>query len=603
MAKALTRKGRRGSYNSEASSIENKNRNVVKATIFGGNSPVQKNLESRALPQEDANKLSTKGNYIAPPLDQLVLTMMEENSSELKQIFDAMEINIEGFGGRLVLKQIDDDVKEDKKAEIKKERRMLSRFLSLFHPEEDMTSFRKKTRRQMEQTGNGYWELIPPKSDINGISAMNLVEAHTVYITKSDRTSTAYTKKVTDPTTGDTVKKTFRKRFRRFIQERNGKKVWFKEWCDPRIVSRLDGKAYKTEAAAKKAGVKSSEYAHKLYQFKLWTARTPYGIPRYIGNLFSIFGSRASEEINYNTFLNNNVPSMAILVSGNAMLTDGTINRINEFTNSVMKRSNNYSKFLLIEAEPASEGIQNSGTAKIEIQPLKNEQQGDQLFQNYDKNNASKLRRAFRLPPIFVGASENYNRGTAETSRRLAEEQVFNPERQEMDRQVNLILRDMGSVYWEYKSYSPNVTDADSLIKLSNSLEKTGALTPNLVRQIISTIINTEIPQYKTDRVNFDPDVPFSLTMAEAVKQLSNLAGNPSTGALAPQQGQIPNNTDERKPAEDDPNTPEIEKRLDGLPVDESNDLDLTKLVDAFSILDRVLNKSADWRNDVEIES
>lgn len=565
---------------------------ALRRQVFGLRNVLKAEAESAALPDDPFKSLTASGQAVEPPLDLMVLSMMEENNSELRQCVDAMVTNIEGFGGRLVLPEnMKAEDKEKNKAAIEKERKQIRAFLLNFDPDDDLTSLRMKSRRDLELTGNHYWELLPAKGDPKKIVGMKLIESHTVRITKSDDVATKFEKIEIDPETGEEYKQTFYKRFRRFVQIRNNKKVYFKEWGDPRIIDRRTGEAFKDEVAAKEKKVGPENYAHILYQNRIWSPRTPYGLPRYVGNLFSIFGSRAAEEINYNTFLNNNVPAMAIMVSGNAMLTEGTIKRIEEFTQNVLKRSNNYSKFLLLEAEPAQDGLQNSGTAKIEIEKLKSEQTDDQLFQKYDANNQDKIRRAFRLPPIYVGKSADYNRGTAETSQKLAEEQIFAPERNAMDRHINKLLIWMGFSFWRFKSYAPNLTNNDDLIKMMNNIEKTGAMTPNLGRRIVGDILGQELPLYDKDQVDFDPDVPFSLTMADRVK---TLGGNPSTGALAPNQGQIPNpkvpaNTDLENEDADD----ELEKRLALWPVDENGDLDVTKMVDVFELLNKALDKSA----------
>ena len=44
-----------------------------------------------------------KSQYIEPPLPLLTLTMLRENNSELGQVIDAMEVNIDSFGHRFTL--------------------------------------------------------------------------------------------------------------------------------------------------------------------------------------------------------------------------------------------------------------------------------------------------------------------------------------------------------------------------------------------------------------------------------------------------------------------------------------------------------------------
>lgn len=497
---------------------------------------------SNAMEVGDNHAPASGGNILEPPYDRLTLMQLPENNSELGAVIDAMEINIDGLGGRLVLRE---DLREEiitRDAEkIKQERKDLRRFLQSINPKLSLTQLRRRMRNDKERTGDGYWELIPSVEDPSKITQINHIESHTVKLTKLDPSVIQVESVFLDAEDGEMFKKTFFRRFRKFVQIRNGKKVYFKEWGDPRVVDLRNGKAYKTIVEAKKAdnSFKPEEHtATAILHFKIYSPRTPYGMPRYIGNLFSIYGNRAAEEINWNTFNSNNIPAMAVLVSGNAMLTDGTIKRMKDFSNKVMSRDQNMSKMLIIEAEPASESPIDTSNARIDIKPLTNSQHKDQLFQAYDENTCSKIRRAYRLPPILVGKSDDYSRATAETSKKLADEQVFAPERQGMDREITKLFNDMGYFYWEYRSYGPNVTDADTLIKTLNSTEKTGAITPNLGRVILGDVLNKDIPPYRED-IGFDANIPFSLTMADRVKG-STLGGNPSTGVLAPNQGQIP---------------------------------------------------------------
>jgi capsid portal protein len=269
------------------------------------------------------------------------------------------------------------------------------------------------------------------------------------------------------------------------------------------------------------ATTKDSERATEIVHLRHYSARSPYGLPRYIGNLLGIFGDRAAEEINYTTFKNNNIPSMAVMVS-NGQLTEGTIQRIESFVESQIRSSDNYSKFLIIEAEPVDEEGEDGGQLKIEIKPLTSDQHKDALFQQYSKNNQDKIRRAFRLPPIFVGRSDDYSRSTAESSRRLADEQVFSPERDRFDDVVNrTIFPCMGIRFHRFKSNSPNTTDNESLVKILAGAEKTGGMTPRIARAMLEQILGIDLPEFPGA---FPQDVPFSLTMAEAVKNKADVA-------------------------------------------------------------------------------
>ena len=208
-----------------------------------------------------------------------------------------------------------------------------------------------------------------------------------------------------------------------------------------------------------------------------------------------------------------------IVAVSNGMLTDGSIKRIEEFVETQIAGDGNYSKFLILEAETAEEeGLGSTGTMKINVEALTNVQHTDQLFQNYDKNNSDKVRRSFRLPPIFLGSSEDYTRATAEQSRRLADEQVFAPERLEIDHVINYkILPHLDIKYHRFQSNSPNTTDNKELAQILNFAEKTGGLSPNIARLIMSDIFGFDLGE--VDPSKFDGDVPFTLTIAERVKK------------------------------------------------------------------------------------
>lgn len=109
---------------------------------------------------------------------------------------------------------------------------------------------------------------------------------------------------------------------------------------------------------------------------------------------------------------------------------------------------------------------------------------------------------------------------TAETSRALADEQVYAPERDDFDDWVNRILFPrMDVLYHRFKSNSPNTTDNSELTKILSGAERTGGITPRIARKVLEDILGIDLPPFPDD---FNPDIPFSLTMAEAVKNMGN---------------------------------------------------------------------------------
>lgn len=499
---------------------------------------------SEALPEEPFNALGHKGRVILPPFDMLTLSMLTENSSELNQCIEAMESNIETTGYRFVSRLRVDDItkgeganeREESSGQLSPEEKKLLalagaekvRLTNFFTycTDESFIAFRRRLRRDLETTGNGYIEVI--RNAAGDIQGFTHLPSYQMRLGKVEEEAIATTRKILELQPDGSVQikeQHIIRRFRTFVQSRSihqgrtttsitgHKVVWFKEFGDKRHLSKRDGE--------RKERVKLGDRATEVIHLKLYSPRSPYGLPRYIGNLLSIFGDRAAEEINWVTFKNNNIPSMAVLVS-NGQLTQGTVDRIQQFVESQIQGSDNWSKFLIIEAEAIEGdmvGGEDGGQVRLEIKPLTEHQHADALFQKYSENNQDKIRRAFRLPPIFVGRAADYSRATAESSRRLADEQVFAPERTEFDEIMNrLIFPEMGVIYHRFKSNTPNTTDNTQLVKILAGSEKTGGMTPRIARYMLEDILGVDLPDFAAE---FPADTPFTLTMAEAVKNLA----------------------------------------------------------------------------------
>jgi PBSX family phage portal protein len=495
---------------------------VTKQIATTGAAPGQ----SQVTGEDPFTSFAQRGLVIESPFDMLTLAMLPEQNSELTQTIEAMTTNIEGTGHRFIsrVNALGKTTPDDIKKKVRQEHVKLQNFF-MYATRESFVEFRMKLRRDLESTGNCYYEVI---RDVKGhVQAFQHMPSYQVRLGRMEDEPILYDRDILELQEDGSVKVAKVpewRRFRRFVQSRfvssrglnttvQGHKVrWFKEFGDPRHYDSATGNVISEEDLD---NFKPEKRANEIVRMELYSPRSPYGLPRFIGNLLSIFGDRAAEEINYVTFRNNNIPSMVVLVS-NGQLTEGSIGRIESFVESAIQGSDNYSKFLIIEGEPTAEEGEDGGQVKVEIQPLVNNQIKDALFQNYSGNNQDKIRRCYRLPPIFVGRSDDYTRATAESSRKLADEQIFAPERMRFDDMMNRVLFPaMGIIFHQYKSNTPNTTDNTQLVKILASAEKTGGVTPRIAKLILEDIMGMELPDPDE---SFPLDVPFSLTMAEAVK-------------------------------------------------------------------------------------
>jgi PBSX family phage portal protein len=496
---------------------------MVKATIidgkeFAGDAAGGGSIrdESKEITEDFFAGLAAAGEIIVPPYDLYYLASQQEHSSELGQCVDAMEVNIEAFGFALKVKPLPKELLDKFEREILEEERRLMEFFELVHPLDSFTGIRRKMRHDMEMTGNGYWEMV--LNDSGALDGLNHIPSHTVRLGKQGDSYDVEFPKLRHDGSFEIYTQTVPVRFRKFVQELNGQQVWFRQWGDPRIMDCRSGEYVEGEKLARLP----YEYrASSLLHFRIYAPKNPYGMPRWIGNMHAVSGSRAAADINYATFKNNNIPSMAILVE-NGMLTEDAIGRLRQFVEKQIRGSDNYSKFIILEGEPMDEGIRSASSVKIHFERLASEQRTDMLFQEYDKNNADKIRRSFRLPPVYVGSVEGYNRATSQTSRLIADEQVFAPERREMDYIINhQIMTALGAKFHIFQTRTPDLSDNMEIIRALNIGEKTGAITPRISHGMFEDVFNRKLQPIDPNKV--DPDQPFMLTMAETTRKSSEV--------------------------------------------------------------------------------
>jgi PBSX family phage portal protein len=460
---------------------------------------------SNVLPVEDGK--SSYQNVIRAPYDLFSLAVLEEHSNVLRECIDAMTVNIEGFGHIHRPRKLAEDAKKKHKSEIEQESIILESWLKTICPDPSFIETRKRMRRDEELTGNGYWEIVRP--DGKQITEINHTQSHRIRLTKLDDHATEYFVPVVSPKDNyEIIQVKRRKRFRRYVQlDGSGKiSVYFKEYGDPRKINKKTG-----EVDDK---VSSVDEATEMKHFKIYSARTPYGIPRYVGRYPALLGSRRSEETNFFTISNNYIPSMFIMVA-NGTLTEGSIERLNELIESQIGDDPNYSKFIILEAE-ASEEENFPGqitTSKLGIHETGNVQKTDEMFQKYDENNQKKVIRAFRLAPLVVGRADEYTRATATAGMRVTDEQVFAPEREQIDSFMDLLMLDQGFRWHIFRSRTPNITDNGILTSFMEKAEKSGAMTPRRADILAQDVFQGDLGPMPE---GIPLDQPYSLTFAQA---------------------------------------------------------------------------------------
>ena len=495
---------------------------ILKAVVVG--TRVQ-DPASRPGGEDDTSAAFSAAGALLPPYDPEALCLLVEHSNSLRQNVDAYATNIDGFGFRfepaieldaedarqrvadsLVLERTaaqdagmlqadaplepSADEVTSRHVELRRlaqsERARLDAFFGFCCFDHSFVDLRRRTRQDLEVTGNAFWEVL--RDGKGDIARLVYVPSYTVRLLPLDREPVEVSERVRvsaisyEPVTA-------RRRLRRYVQIQGTEQVYFKSFGDPRVVSRSTGRVF-PDVTALKAARPDDGPATELLHFAIHSPRSPYGVPRWVGTLLSVLGSRQMEEVNYLYFENKSVPPLALLVSG-GRLSDASVPRIERFIEENLKGKANFHKILILEADGSGTG--DGGRAKIELHPLTDAQQQDALFQRYDERNIDKVGSAFRLPPLLRGDGRDFNRSVAEAQLRFAEDQVFQPERDEFDFLVNRkLLADMGVRFWRFRSQTPVTRDPERMTDMVEKLVRVGVLTPEEGRMLAGDIFNRE---------------------------------------------------------------------------------------------------------------
>lgn len=513
----------------------------------------------------DDDALLGRAAAIEPPYDPLKLLIEIENSNALRQNLDAYAQNIVGFGwtfepvfelddedidrqvadalymDALVQSEQDatdfdpaylpdqsqiDNAKSLIAQRMRIERQRLDLFFDFCCSDRSFTQLRKDTRYELEGTGNGYWEVL--RNGAGKLTAFSYVPGFTVRavdLSTQEVVERQVPIRVSPLRWGTRTELHHGKRWVQVLPS-GDRPIFFKEFGDARVVSSRTGSVYE-DVDAMQAAEPDANPATELIQFRIHSPRSGnYGVPRWIGNLKSVMGSRKAETVNLLYFNNKSVPPLALLVSGGS-ITDEAVTRIEDYIqNELHGDEANFHKILIIEAEPAGDDLSpmNSGKIKVELVPLTKAMNTEGLFMKYIAAGRDMIGESMRNPKIVRGATDQINRATAQAALDFAEAQVYQPERASDDWWINrFVMPELGILFWRFHSNSPVSTDLEAA-KAIVDLTKVGVLTPAEARRLTSRVFNVELRRLTAQWVS----QPLQLTLAGIL--MSEESGGFSTG-------------------------------------------------------------------------
>jgi PBSX family phage portal protein len=440
---------------------------------FAGDTPGAGVVVSNAFETEDEFKNWYAGGISAnndvtllcPPYHLKLLDRLAQENNALGPCIEAVVTNIDGSG-------YDFDRESDvagtaAAAEEDSRIKALKDFFKEPWPGQSFVTIRKELRRDLERTGNAYLEVIRNPAD--EITFLRRVDAKMMRLVQLDAPVEALR---TVRRGGRDVQIRMMVRERRFAQLVNDKALmFFKEFGASRDLDKTNGKW-----AAPGQRLPAARRATEILHFTaLPDAHTPYGVPRWINQVPSVLGSRKAEEFNLDFFDNGGIPPVMILLQGGTLASE-TRKALEQKIGGAAARKN---RVQVIEAEPTGGSIDQTAQARITVERFGAERQNDSMFEKYDERAEIRVRRAFRLPPIFVGQAADYSFATAYASYTVAEAQVFKPEREEFDEIISIkLLPAMGYRGYRIRSLPMRIQDVPSQLQALQVANSSGWLEP-----------------------------------------------------------------------------------------------------------------------------
>lgn len=449
---------------------------------------------------------------LRPPYNPDQLIYQVENSNAVSPCIDVMEANIPGTGWSLM--PYDADATPPDGADKTKER--IETFFSEVWPRVSLTEARRQMRRDEETTGNTYLEVI--RNNGNEIVALRPMNSSNTRLVALDD---PVQRKVTLGSGEYARTVTMSVRERRYMQvASSGKKVYFREYGSSR---ELDKDTGKWQTSKPPVGKRATEVLHFGINSR---GDDPYFVPRWIGQVPSVVGSRKAEEQNLSFFNSGGVPPLAIFIKGGTGAEDLT-SAIRQFMSGTARETN---RALVVHVDGGGT-LEKENSVSVDVEKFGDTVQDDAQFQEYDANNEKRVRRSFRLPGLFLGMADSYSFANAVAAYTVTEAQVFDPERDREDEVFNsTIMRELDpDQYWRLRSSPLTIKDMANHLK-GLGLAKALGVQPEALIEELNDLYGMDLPVNELGPMTQPPAVGGG----EGDPGRGSLPENPSAGGQSP---------------------------------------------------------------------
>lgn len=502
---------------------------------------------SKSYSSNEHSEVNDAPVELTPPTPLESLDRVVRQCPELSRAINAITVGVASRGFSLVPIKATaaGTAKTDKEDPAKIEKEDLDAFLRHISPNRSFSQVMKITVSNRKRFGFAAWEIL--RNNFNQPVGVNPIEdGKTLRFCAFDEQIIEVDKAIA---VGDRVEIIPEmRRFRRYKQKVKskygvaGKVIYFKEFGDPRHLNKDTGLYW----SSKGNPPSDFPFATELLLFSVVDSGGEYPEPEWVPILPDALASRAIRVCNLDVLDNSATPPLAIIIEG---VDDETIAQKIKDQLEAIKGRTSRSKALIIQAETVTAG---SGTAKeavtpsIRIQPMSDLMSTEGMFLKYLAWLEKSIASALRLPLLLVGnIDSSLNRATAEAALVFAEDQVFSPERQDIEDILNDVLLPevvlfskrregtKGVKYWKFRLGRYTLDQTESFLKLLESAKE--VLSLNEKRKIVESIVpETDYAPIADEKADIPlqlqgvVELPNSSRMTQSLKKsISDTIGQP----------------------------------------------------------------------------
>lgn len=444
---------------------------------------------------------------IAPLIDVDKVCQQVNCTQSLRPVIDAVVTNVHLMGH--AWDPLRQPTTDSERAEAEREQKRLDKFFRHASPKLSWPELRWRFGKDKESAGYGIFEIL--RNNVGDIAGLSHRPSRTFRMTvESDVVETSFME--FDEEKGEWVKRPYEDRFHVWVQQTNGRRRYFREWGDPRLLNATTGEIVKDskgrpytvdEYRAKKVPVdllKGFTLANEIIWQCTYDPLSEYGLPAFIGLWNDTESDYYASDATRDYLVDGGIPKLLLVVL--AGIFGKTAMRTLEDSFNGVKGKHSQNRVVIAEAAPivgksdlpgVTAEAKTVGFHAIKLNDLL---QGDALFSQFRKDHHKRVRVARRLPGLFVGEDDQTNFATADVQVQMATQQLFAPEQRQFDDMINsTILPALGATWWRFRSQGPTIEENKSWVEVVRLGIESGAIPdyPTL-RRILTEVLGHELP-------------------------------------------------------------------------------------------------------------